>query len=195
MRSIALALVASLPFAGCKKAPDPLEQHRALCRSLAEGKQLRQGLSVEECARELKARADLADPGRQAAELVDRVTHLVTAGRGEPQKTELRDALDALLRIGRPAVAPALARLRGSGDPDVRLALARVLIGVCAGDCAEKKFDCIVPALLEGTSEDKPSDVRREAERGLLRCTGEQFGDDPTAWRAWWAERSAQASR
>jgi hypothetical protein len=178
----------------CTKTPDPLAEQRAQCRALEEKHELRPGLAVDECARKLKETADLNDPSRKAAELVDRIVQLATHG-GASDKVELRDAQASLERIGRPAVEPTLSRLKANATSEARLALARVLVGVCGTDCADRKFDCIVPALLEGTSDDLPPEARREAEVGLTRCTGEQFGDDPTAWRKWWSDRSAQASR
>jgi hypothetical protein len=180
---------------GCNRAPDPLAEHRHACAQLAEQKALRAGLSIDDCAKELKARADLADPVRQAEELVDRIARLVAAGKSKPAPAELKDAQLSLQALGRPAVAPTLARLKGSGDADLRLAVAKVLVNLCASDCAAAKYDCIVPALLEGVGDDKPADARREAEKALLRCTGEQFGDDPSAWRRWWAGKEVQLSR
>jgi|SRR5438270_8038449 len=178
----------------CKKPADPLAEQRAVCTGLEQQHQLRPGLSVDECARKLKETADLNDPARKAAELADRIVRLATQGRAA-EKVELRDAQDSLQGLGRPAVAPAMFRLQGTQDPVARIALARVLVGICGADCAERKLDCIVPALLEGTSDDVPPEARREAELGLYHCTGEQFGDDARAWRKWWSDRSAQASR
>ena len=196
MRRIAWTLAPlSLAFSlACTKPPDPLAEQRALCRALEQNHQLRSGLSVDECARKLKETADLNDPARKAADLVDRIVQLAIQGRGS-ERAEMHDAQESLQRIGRPAVAPALSRLRASPDSNARLALARVLVGICGEDCAERKLECIVPALLEGTGDDRPPEARREAERGLMHCTGEQFGDDPAAWRKWWSDRSAQASR
>jgi hypothetical protein len=197
MQRIACTLSAPVLLAlslSCQKPPDPLAEQRVLCRSLEQGHQLRPGLSVDECARKLKEAADRDDPARKASDLVDRIVQLAIQGK-ESDRTELRDAQGSLQRIGRPAVAPALSRLLASPDSNARLALARVLVGICGDDCADRKFECIVPALLEGTDDDRPPEARREAERGLMRCTGEQFGDDPTAWRKWWSDRSAQASR
>jgi hypothetical protein len=173
--------------------PDPLADFRNTCRGLEEQKLLRAGLSVDRCAQQLKERADLDDPALKAEELVGRVTRLV--GRGGAQ--ELRDTLSQLQGLGRPAVAPALATLKSARDPGLRLALARVLINLCAEDCATHRFECMVPALLEGTSDDKPHGARIEAEKALTRCTGEELGDDPAAWRKWWAgkEKELQAQR
>jgi hypothetical protein len=189
-----IACLLALLALACTKTPDPLAEQRAQCRALEEKHELRPGLAVDDCARKLKEAADLSDPSRIAAELVDRIVHLATHG-GATDKAELRDAQDSLERIGRPAVAPTLLRLKANATGEARLALARVLVGVCGADCADRKFDCIVPALLEGTGDDLPPEARREAEVGLTRCTGEQFGDDPAAWRKWWSDRSAQASR
>jgi HEAT repeat protein len=197
MRRLAwtLSVFASLALSiSCQKPPDPLAEQRAVCRALEQNHQLRAGLAVDECAQKLKETADLNDPARKAVDLVDRVVQLAVTGR-QSERAELRDALDSLQGLGRPAVTPALSRLLASPDSNARLALARVLVGICGQDCAERKFDCIVPALLEGTGDDRPPEARREAERGLMRCTGEQFGDDPAAWRKWWSDRSAQASR
>jgi hypothetical protein len=197
MQRIAWTLLAPVSLAlsfACSRTPDPLAEQRAVCSGLEQNHQLRPGLGVDECARKLKETADLNDPARKAADLVDRVVQLAVQGQ-LGGRTELRDAQESLQRIGRPAVASALSRLQASPDSNARLALARVLVGICGADCVDRKFDCIVPALLEGTSDDRPPEARREAERGLLHCTGEQFGDDPAAWRKWWSDRAAQASR
>jgi len=186
-------LLALAVFLGACK-PDPLASQRELCKELRSRNELRKGLSIDECAKELKQRADLNDPTRKAQELVDRVVRLVQQGRGKPKSEELRDTIEALQQVGRPAVAPALSEMQTSIDPDLRLALARVLVSTCAEDCATGRYDCIVPALLEGTTDDKPADVRRESEKGLMRCTGEQLGDDPAAWRRWWTDKQRQAS-
>jgi len=61
-------------------------------------------------------------------------------------------------------------------------------VAICSNDCLFSDWHCIVSALIEGVGEDKPSDVRREAEKGLMRCIGQQLGDDPAAWRKWWVE-------
>lgn len=189
----AFVLLASGLFA-CKRGPDPLADQRALCRSLEENKQLRPGLTVEKCAAELKAAADLKDPARRAEELVDRAVSLSSASRA-PGNVELQDTLAALEQLGRPAVPATLSRLKSSTNAEARLALAKVLVATCAGDCAEAKYSCIVPALLEGLGPDKPGDVQRKVEASLAHCTGEQLGDDPQAWRSWWAAKEgAQAA-
>ena len=88
----------------------------------------------------------------------------------------------------------ALSMMTTSIDPDLRAPLARVLSSACAADCATRKFDCIVPALLEGTSDDKPPEVRRDSAAALARCTGEKVPGEPSAWRKWWAERESRPS-
>jgi len=72
--------VCSLLAIACTKTPDPLAEQRAECRALEEKHELRPGLAVEECARKLKETADLSDPSRRAADLVDRIVHLATHG-------------------------------------------------------------------------------------------------------------------
>jgi hypothetical protein len=192
MRIGAAALLVCCLAAGCRR--DPLDEYRATCSKLRDDDALRPRLSVEDCARELKSRADLADPALRAEELIDRIARLVVEGRGKPTRLELRDALADLKQLGRPAEASALARLRASNDPELRIALARVLVGICAEDCARRRFDCIVPALLEGTGEERPPEVRVESEKALARCTGERIGDDPAAWRAWWVRDGERAA-
>jgi len=191
MQRTLLALVILL--VACK--PDPLAEQRALCKELRSRSELRKGLSIDECAKELKDRAELDDPARKAQELVDRVVRLVQQGHGKPAAAELRDAIGELKTAGRPAVAPALSEMQSSIDPELRLALARVLVSTCAEDCSSGRYDCIVPALLEGVTDDKPADVRWESEKGLMRCTGQQLGDDPRAWRKWWADKQRRASQ
>lgn len=193
MHRLAICLFA---LSACKSTPDPLAEQRKTCAQLAADKQLKPGLTLDACAAQLKAQADATDPVRRAGELVDRVQGLVGQGRDKRDaagQLELRDVLSGLAELGRPAVAPALSRMKASADPELRIALAKALVAICAPDCAAAKFDCIVPALLEGTTGDKPAEVRREAEKGLTHCTGEQLGDDPAAWSRWWAGREAQA--
>jgi hypothetical protein len=183
-------LAVSLALCACTKAPDPLEEHRKACRDLQASKSLREGLSIEECAKELKAASDARDPARRAEELTQRIAALVIAGKSgadASQKQELKDAIAAVELLGRPAVPALQERLGGSQDADVRIAVAKALVHICASDCQAQTFSCIVPALLEGTTADKPSEVRIESIRGLTRCTGKEYGDDPPAWRAWWA--------
>ena len=186
----ALSLAA---LVACSKKPDPLAEHRAACQSLEKAGQLRKGLAVEACAEQLKRAADAQDPRVRAAEILDRLAALTAKGRGKEndasQLIAVRDLIDNLQRLGKPSASTALQRLEASADPDFRIAVAKALVGACAEDCGTGDFSCIVPALLEGVGDDKPSEVRREAEKGLLRCTGQQLGDDPTAWRKWWASR------
>jgi hypothetical protein len=190
MLRLLAALLLLLSSTACKRAPDPLEPHRKLCAGLEERKELRAGLTVEQCAKDLKAAADLADPARIADELLDRAAALVRQGQALPgdaaTRSELTDTLEKVKTIGRPAVPSLLSRLQRSPDADFRIAAARLLVAACADDCNQNKFDCIVPGLLEGLSDDKPVEVRRESVKGLTRCTGQQLGEDPQAWRQWW---------
>jgi hypothetical protein len=189
---VALLAFALAALPACKQAPDPLDEHRKACKELDAAKSLRAGLTVEECAKELKAAAEARDPARRAEELAQRLAALVIAGKSNSdatQRQELRDTLIALQGLGKPAVAPLQQRMTGSQDPDLRIAVAKVLVNICGEDCALQSYSCIVPALLEGTTSDKPAEVRLESIKGLSRCTGKAFGDDPAAWRAWWSEQ------
>lgn len=190
--SFALLAAALCAATACKPAPDPLEDQRKACRELDASKSLRAGLTVEECAKELKAAADARDPARRAEELTQRLAALVIAGKSSAdatQRQELRDTLVAVQGLGKPAVPALQQRMAGSQDPDLRIAVARALVNICGEDCALQRYSCIVPALLEGTTTDKPAEVRLESVRGLSRCTGQTFGDDPQAWRAWWSQQ------
>jgi hypothetical protein len=181
-----------LSLAGCKRAPDPLAESRATCERLQKEGKLKKGLAIEECAKQVKEAADAHDPKLRAEELLTRLAALTAKGRGtttESNQVAVRDAVQALQELNKPAVPAALARMKDSPDPDFRIAVAKALVAICANDCAFRDYDCMVPALLEGVGEDKPAEVRREAEKGLMRCTGEQLGDDPAAWKRWWAER------
>lgn len=193
MPRVLVALAAVACASACKRPPDPFAAQRAACAQLAAAHQLRAGLTVESCARELQQRQDAADPARHAEELAVRAEALVQQGRVTPtpaQREELRQVLAELQGQGPAAIAPLQARLRSS-DADLRIAAARVLVSLCAGECGEGSLACIVPALLEGTGDDRPPEVRRESMKGLRHCTGAEIGDDPAAWRRWWAERAA----
>lgn len=199
MRRSALFAVLVLASA-CKNAgavPDPLAEQRKTCQQLAADKQLRAGVSVDDCARQLQSADSRVDTGHQAEELADRLQQLVAAShqRREPsQDAQLNIVVGKLQGLGRAAVPMALSMMTSSIDPDLRAPLARVLATACAADCAARKFDCIVPALLEGTSDDKPADVRRDSAAALVRCTGETVQGEPSAWRKWWSEREARQS-
>jgi hypothetical protein len=190
--SLALLAAALCAVSACKQAPDPLDEHRKACRELDASKSLRAGLTVEECAKELKAAADARDPARRAEELTQRLAALVIAGKSgsdATQRQELRDTLIAVQGLGKPAVPALQQRMTGSQDPDLRIAVAKALVNICGEDCAVQNYSCIVPALLEGTTTDKPAEVRLESIKGLSRCTGQGFGDDPSAWRTWWSQQ------
>ncbi len=199
MRRLALFVVLALVSA-CKNAaavPDPLAGQRKICQQLAADKQLRAGVSVDDCARQLQAADSRADSSRQAEELANRLQQLVAAShqqgssQGE-QDAQLNVVVAKLQGLGKAAVPMALSMMTTTIDPDLRAPLARVLSTVCAADCAAGNFDCIVPALLEGTSDDKPSDVRRDSAAALARCTGEKVKGEPSAWRKWWSDREAR---
>jgi hypothetical protein len=198
MGAASVYLVAILALTGCKRTPDRLDAERAQCRALAEAKQLRAGLGIEECAVQLKAVADAADPAVRAGELMDRAQAIISESRGTGaflQHREVSRILANLEEMGRPAVPAMLRRLSASRDPDLRIGIARVLVVLCSEDCGQRKWDCIVPAMLEGTTSDKAPEVRLSATRGLARCTQQPFGDDEAAFRRWYAEQAATASR
>jgi hypothetical protein len=190
---LALLAAALCALPACKLPSDgPVDEHRKACLELEASKSLRAGLTVEECAKELKAAAEARDPARRAEELAQRLAALVIAGKSGSdavQRQELRDTLIALQGLGKPAVPALQQRMNGSQDPDLRIAVAKALVNICGEDCPVRHYSCIVPALLEGTTTDKPAEVRLESIKGLTRCTGQQLGDDPTAWRAWWSQQ------
>lgn len=196
MRASILACV--LVLAACARPPDPLELFRATCRGLQEKKELKEGLSIEQCAKDLKAASDADDPVRRAEELLTRLEALVQkgkAGQSTTHQQELRDAVLSLQLLGRFAVPQLKAKLEASPDADLRIAVARALVGICSTECAQERYDCIVPALLEGTGDDKPPEVRQESLRGLARCTGKGFGGDLKAWRDWYAALPPPAAK
>jgi hypothetical protein len=196
--SCLLLLWATLALGGCKRTRDRLDAERAQCRALAEAKQLRAGLGIEDCAAQLKAIADASDPAVRAGDLMDQAQALVSKSRGTGaflQHREVSRILSELQQLGRPAVPAMLRRLSTSRDLDLRIALARVLVVLCSEDCGQRRWDCIVPAMLEGTTDDKPAEVRISATRGLERCTQQPFGDDAAAFRRWYADQAATASR
>jgi hypothetical protein len=44
----------------CKKTPDPLADQRKTCQDLSDQKALKAGLSVDDCAKQLKSASDAA---------------------------------------------------------------------------------------------------------------------------------------
>ena len=189
-RALSTALVLSLAgISACKTAVDPLDEHRATCRALQAQGQLRAGLAIDDCAKQLKAAADENDPARRAEELVGRIQALVQEQKGKegPPRDELRQAIAAVQALGKPAAPSLQSRFEASHDADLRIALAKALVGICYEDCAKQKFDCIVPALLEGTTADKPAEIRQASLKSLASCTGKEFGDDAAGWTSWWA--------
>jgi hypothetical protein len=196
MRSllVALACLAGCTLAACQKGVDPLDEHRAACRELESKKQLRAGLTIDECAKELKAAAEARDPARLAEEGVQRIAALVLAGKGslDPgKKQELADAIVSVERLGKPAVPALNARLNGSQDLELRDAVAKALVTICALDCLKQEWSCIIPALLEGALPEQPFEARRDSIKSLTRCTGKELGEDPAAWRSWYSSVSA----
>jgi hypothetical protein len=176
-------------LAACNRTADPLDAFRATCRDLQSKGQLKAGLAIDDCARDLKSAADADDPTRRADELAARIQALVQQGQGKPAQTpdELRQAILAVQLLGRAAAPPVIARFQASRDPELRLAYAKALVGMCFEDCAAKKWDCIIPALLEGITPDKPEEVRSASAQGLARCSGKEYGDDAAAWNSWYA--------
>ena len=185
----ALLALAPVALAGCKTAADPLAPFRKQCQDLQAKGELKAGLALEDCAKSLKTASDENDPARRADALAARLQPLAQQAAGKPLEAqdELRLAVGEVQALGKPAVAPLQARFEASRDPEVRIALAKALVSLCFDDCAAQKFDCIVPALLEGLGKDKPVEVRAVSVQGLARCTGKEYGDDPAAWTSWWA--------
>jgi hypothetical protein len=62
-----LALYFLLASVACKNTPDPLAAERATCAQLAERKQLKSGLSIDDCALQLKASAPVPPAPREGA--------------------------------------------------------------------------------------------------------------------------------
>lgn len=196
LRRSATALVAAqLVLSACQQKADPLSEQRAACQALADRKELKSGLTVEECAQKLKAAAEANDPARKAEERVQRLAALVLAAKGSEEPARLQEIRDARLDIealGRPAVPSLQARLKGSQEPAVRAEVARVLVRLCADECKQEKQACLVPALLEGVGADRTEDVRKESFEYLANCTGKSLGQDAQAWRSWWAAQEKQ---
>jgi hypothetical protein len=190
MRSALSLLVPLLVLTACQQQADLLAEQKAACKELADKKELRAGLTIDECAKQLKAAAEASDPVRKAEERVQKLAALVLANKGSTdfaKQQEVRDARLDVERLGRPAVAPLQARLKGSQDPAVRVEVARVLVRLCADECKGEHPNCLVPALLEGIGKERPVEVRAESFEALATCTGKTLGQDEQAWRSWWA--------
>ena len=187
--SISAVVAAALASSACKHADDPLEPFRKQCTDLQTQGALKAGLAIDDCAKALKVTADENDPATRAEGLIARMQALVNQGAGKPgpQQDELRVVTAEVQTLGKPAAPVLQSHLAASHDPDLRLALANAMIGICFDDCTAQKYDCIVPALLEGMAADKPAEVRQVSVVGLTRCTGKSYGDDPAAWTNWWA--------
>jgi hypothetical protein len=190
------ALILSLAVASlvaCKKADDPLEPFRKQCLDLKTSGSLKAGLSTDDCATQLKASFELNDPTKRAEELATRMQAVSTQAAGKSTQEaqgaadELRGLISELQILGKPAASIVQAHFEASRDPDLRIAYARALVGLCFDDCATQKYGCIVPALMEGLGMDKPPEARQVAVAGLARCTGKNLGEDPAAWTTWWA--------
>jgi hypothetical protein len=61
-------LVFLLTLAACNRGPDPLAEQKKLCQQLADSKSLKTGMTVDDCALQLKARADKEAPATDAGE-------------------------------------------------------------------------------------------------------------------------------
>jgi hypothetical protein len=57
-----------LSFAACNRGPDPLADQKKLCKELEAAKSLKAGMSVDDCAAQLKARADREAPAADAGQ-------------------------------------------------------------------------------------------------------------------------------
>jgi len=118
---------------------------------------------------------------------IDRLVELVGAVWGVP-------ALTAALEDGDPSLRPAAARRLGDlGDT---AAVAPLIAALGDGDGAVRwqaawslgrLGDGDAVAALIAVLDDRNPDVRWFASWSLAEITGEGFGDDPDAWRAWWA--------
>src|SRR5262249_7601888 len=122
---------------------------------------------------------------------------LVQQGADKPgdAQTALHVAEAQLTGLGAPAIPVLQSHLAAAKQPDARLAFAQTLVGLCFDDCAKQKYDCIVPALLEGLSADRPPEVRQASTKGLMTCTGKDFGDDAAGWTGWWASVKAAPAK
>jgi hypothetical protein len=63
-RMAPLLLLAAI---ACNRGPDPLAAQRKTCQDLADQKALKAGLTVDDCAKQLKARDEAAAPKVEAA--------------------------------------------------------------------------------------------------------------------------------
>lgn len=115
-----------------------------------------------------------------------RVPEALGRAAAERLASELRDAkdivmaaADILVEIGSPAVGPLESVLR-DGPESARERAASALGRI--GDPAA------VPALCDALG-DRSAPVRKEAALALATLTGQDFGTDAAAWRAWWEAR------
>ena len=192
-----LALGAALASTGCKKPEDPLDPFRKQCEELKAAGSLKAGMPIDDCAKTLQANAAEADPAHKAEELAARVESLVAQGADKPgdAQTALHVAEAQLTGIGAPAIPVLQTHMAAAKQPDAKLAYAQTLVGLCFDDCAKQKYDCIVPALLEGLAGDRPREVKLASIKGLMTCTGKDFGEDAAGWQSWWAGVKAAPAR
>src|SRR5438105_2283173 len=135
------AATALICLASCKRAPDPLAEHRAACEKLQKAGELKKGLSIEQCASKLASAAVAVDPAKRADELLERLAALTAKGRGSSDQSHIvavRDVVDAIARLGQAAAPAALAEMDAAGDSEFRIAVARALVDVCSDDSGKR---------------------------------------------------------
>ncbi len=100
----------------------------------------------------------------------------------DEEPTVRGSAAEALGMLNHPAALPDLQRAAADPDPTVRLLAAESLLRL--GDASG------TAELIENLRHDNRH-FRRVALRGLTLYSGQAFGGDYDAWKAWWAAQSA----
>jgi HEAT repeat protein len=90
--------------------------------------------------------------------------------------------VDALVKIGSPAVKPLISSLKEK-DPMVRDPVVWIL-----GKIGDKRA---VEPLIQ-ILKDENQYVREGAARALKRITGQDFGEDAEKWQKWWEESAGK---
>ncbi len=122
-----------------------------------------------------------ADQKAAAKALAARLSKL---SKDQSDEIELLLAVEALGDLARPESIPALVGgLEHDTDPDIADARLKAVAQIPHKDAIE----ALIKIMSKGR---KRANAHQAAHRALRVATGERFGGDPDAWRAWWKDNA-----